>query len=292
MTTSHAQHMAQAPSSDAPSPTTADHKDYVLGTDDAELERLGFQHQLWSHIAHRLWMRAGFQPGQRLIDLGCGPGFASFDLSQLVGTSGSVLAIDASPRYLEFVKSQGAPRGGGAIETLQADAQKLPLDEACADGAFTRWVLSFTPKPERVVAGVAKALKPGACWVVQDYVDWPALFWAPLSTTVPTLRGAIMRHYDSVGADYRIGQKLPAMMERAGMRVRHIEPIVEAVRPGTALWQWPMTFFRIFLPKIVEAGNLAEADMKAILTELEALELEPGAFFWIPPMVGIIAEKL
>lgn len=284
--------MAQAPGKDAPSATTSHHTDYVLGTEDAELERLGFQHQLWSHTAHRLWLRAGFQPGNRIIDLGCGPGFAAFDLSQLVGTQGSVLAIDAAARYLEFVKAQGSPRGGGPIETLQADAQSLPFDEPCADGCFTRWVLSFTPRPERVVAGIAKALRPGACWVVQDYVDWPALHWAPTNTTVPTLRAAITRHYDAVGADYRIAQKLPAMMERAGMRVRHIEPIVEAVRPGTALWQWPMTFFRIFLPKIVAAGNMSEADMNAIIAELEALELEPGAFFWIPPMLGIVAEKL
>lgn len=279
-------HPAQAtPAADAAA-------DYVLGTDDAELRRLGFQHQLWSSVAHQLWLKAGFQPGQRIIDLGCGPGFASLDLAQLVGPAGSVLAIDASPRYLAHLKAISKPAGAATIETLQADAQRLPLDEACADGAFTRWVLSFAPEPERVVAGIAKALRPGAHWVVQDYADWPAIFWAPLNHTLPTLRAAVVRHYDSVHADYRIGQKLPAMMERAGMRVRHIQPIVEAVRPGNALWHWPMVFFRNLLPRVVAAGHLTERDMHAIFAEWEALELEPGAYYWTPPMVAIIAEKL
>ena len=53
--------------------------EYVLGTDRAELERLGLQHQLWSEHAPRAWERAGFQRGMKLLDVGCGPGFATFD---------------------------------------------------------------------------------------------------------------------------------------------------------------------------------------------------------------------
>ena len=54
----------------------APEKPYLLGTDPDEGRRLETQHRLWSPEAHDLWDRAGFGPGDRLLDLGCGPGFA------------------------------------------------------------------------------------------------------------------------------------------------------------------------------------------------------------------------
>src|SRR6266568_3170857 len=75
-------------------------REYVLGTDQDELIRLGFQHQLWLEHASSAWERAGFGPGQRLIDVGCGPGYATFDLSARVGMQGQITAIDASERFI------------------------------------------------------------------------------------------------------------------------------------------------------------------------------------------------
>ena len=57
--------------------------EYVLGTNDEELMRLGFQHRVWGEQAFALWERAGFAPGQTIVDVGCGPGFATLDLARL-----------------------------------------------------------------------------------------------------------------------------------------------------------------------------------------------------------------
>lgn len=63
----------------------ADEIEYVLGTDDAELARLGFQHQVWARVTVAAWEHAGFHRGATLLDVGCGPGYATFDLASLVG---------------------------------------------------------------------------------------------------------------------------------------------------------------------------------------------------------------
>jgi ubiquinone/menaquinone biosynthesis C-methylase UbiE len=80
-------------------------KEYVLGTDRAELERLGLQHQLWLAQAVAAWERAGFRRGHRILDVGCGPGFATVDLAQRVGPRGKFVAVDISQRFLSISKS-------------------------------------------------------------------------------------------------------------------------------------------------------------------------------------------
>src|SRR3954471_10837995 len=79
--------------------------DYLLGTHDEELDRLGFQHSLWRDYATALWNRAGFSPGNRILDVGCGPGFGTLDLSQLTGPAGRVVAVDLSPKYVDHVRA-------------------------------------------------------------------------------------------------------------------------------------------------------------------------------------------
>ncbi|NUQ50132.1 MAG: methyltransferase domain-containing protein, partial [Phycisphaerae bacterium] len=126
-----------------------DHE-YVLGTNEAELERLGLQHRLWGAQAYALWERAGFRPGCTVLDIGCGPGFATFDLAALVGSAGRVIAVDSSKRFLDHVRAQCAARGVGNVELLAADVGRLELPARSLDGAYARWVLCFVPDPAAV----------------------------------------------------------------------------------------------------------------------------------------------
>ena len=162
-----------------PMPPTEENE-YVLGTDDAELARLGFQHRLWSDEAIAHWKRAGFMPGMRILDLGSGPGFASRDLAQLVGHTGHITAADISKRYLDFINNtqqENLAHLAAPIETHLVDAHNIDLPANSFDACYSRWVLSFTPDPMRIVNRIAQALKPGAPFAVQDYSNWPAIFF-------------------------------------------------------------------------------------------------------------------
>ncbi|MEQ1634790.1 MAG: SAM-dependent methyltransferase, partial [Planctomycetota bacterium] len=65
-------------------------REYVLGTGSDELTRLSQQHRLWSNTAHEAWLAARIAPGHRVLDVGCGPGYAAFDLASLVTARGAV----------------------------------------------------------------------------------------------------------------------------------------------------------------------------------------------------------
>ncbi|MBC7753418.1 MAG: hypothetical protein H7Z71_04210 [Moraxellaceae bacterium] len=50
-------------------------KDYVLGADQAEVQHLKLQHDLWRDHLIRLWKKANFFSGQSILERGCGPGY-------------------------------------------------------------------------------------------------------------------------------------------------------------------------------------------------------------------------
>src|SRR5437764_4846854 len=108
--------------------------DYVLGTHDEELARLGLQHRVWRSRALDAWRRAGFTAGQTLLDVGCGPGYATLDLAEIAGASGRVVALDKSARFLDALRSAAVRHGPPNLVARQGELDADPLPEAEVDG--------------------------------------------------------------------------------------------------------------------------------------------------------------
>ena len=135
--------------------------DYVLGSHGEELQRLGAQHQVWHGHTAALWDRAGFGAGQKLLDAGCGPGFASVDLAHRVGRSGHVLGVDESDAFVPSATERAAALALPQAQFVCADLRTMPFEPESLDGVFLRWVASFLPQPGRLFARLAAALRPG-----------------------------------------------------------------------------------------------------------------------------------
>ena len=275
--------------------TAADHRanrpEYVLGTGDDELQRLGLQHRLWADEANQIWRDAGFGPGQTILDVGSGPGFAAFDLAPLLNPGGKVLAIDESQRYIDFLSAEAQRRGLTNISASVGDAQAIDLPPESIDGAWERWVMCFTPDPRAVVEGVARALKPGGVFASMDYFNYRSLTLAPHSDLFEPVKRAIRESWIDYGGDDDIAGKLPRLMRDAGLEVTQIRSITRIARPGDSMWLWPTSYFEVFLPKIVEEGYLKESDRAAFMDEWAKRSNDPDCFFCTPPMVAIIARK-
>ncbi|HEX5221607.1 MAG TPA: methyltransferase domain-containing protein [Verrucomicrobiae bacterium] len=274
-----------------PSPPCTNEKEYVLGTDRAELERLGLQHQLWSAQAAAAWERAAFRRGHRILDVGCGPGFATIDLAQRVGRRGKVVAVDISQRFLDHLKERATACGLTNIQTIQASVERLPIRESDFDGAYARWVLCFVPRPAAVLTQVARRLKRGGVFVIQDYYQYENILIAPECEAFRRVFRAVHKSWRARGGDPDIGCRLPGLLRRAGYEVREMNPLVRLARPGSTLWDWPDTFFDIYLPSLVKTGFITVADERNFRREWAKRSRNPDAFFTSPPMVEIIAVK-
>ena len=56
-------------------------RDSVKDLKTHEITWLGFQNRVWGEQAFAIWKQAGFAPGQTILDVGCGPGFGTLELS-------------------------------------------------------------------------------------------------------------------------------------------------------------------------------------------------------------------
>lgn len=266
-------------------------REYILGTDADELVRLGFQHQVWSVEAGLGWENAGFAPGDRLLDVGCGPGYATFDLARLVGARGSVHAVDVSERFIDHLQNQIRGRGIGNISTQTADVEAMELPAESFDGAYARWVLCFIANPERVVATVARALKPGARFVVQDYCHYEGVTIGPPHPIFERIFEAVAQSWRQRGGDPNVGARLPEMMVRNGFEIRSVRSISRIARSASPLWQWPATFFANFLPVLLENRAITQEEKETFAREWEARSTNPAAFFSTPPMAEVVGVK-
>ena len=118
-----------------------------------------------------------------------------------------------------------------------------------------------------------------------------AILVAPPDARTDQVIDSIVSAWRDSGGDPRVGASLPPLMERCGLRVEVVEPVVRIARPGTPLWGWPRAFFDSFLPGLVAQGRLSPHALEEFDRRWAELERIPGACFHSPPMVRIVARK-
>lgn len=265
--------------------------DYVLGTADEELSRLGFQAQVWRSVAHELWDRAGFRWGQDFLDVGCGPGFATVDLARIAGPEGSVLGVDLSSKYLSFVEKHQTVPLSAPVKTRQADVQAMELEPNSFDGAFERWCLCFVPDPAAAIQRVARALRPGGAFAIFEYADYESMCLTPEGPALKRLIGCVSESFRAGGGDPNLARRLPQLLADAGLIVESMQPRVRVAEPGSQLWQWPESFFRIYGRALVEQGKFPATHQEEFEREWAAASANPHARFYTPLMVELVARK-
>jgi SAM-dependent methyltransferase len=113
------------------------------------------------------------QPGDRVLDIGCGFGDTAHRIAGLVGAQGHVLGVDAAPRFIESARDE---YGAANVRFEVADVERTTLGEGF-DLAFSRFGTVFFANPVHALRNVREALRPGGrlCMVVWRHKldnDW------------------------------------------------------------------------------------------------------------------------
>lgn len=270
----------------------SEERDYLLGTHDAEVERLGLQHRVWRPRVLDAWRRAGITVGSNVIDAGAGPGWASLDLAEIVGPQGRVHALERSARFVDVLNRSAAARGLRNIEAATVDLVTDHLPATGADAFWIRWVLAFVSDPAAVLAKLHAALRPGGVAVIHEYLDYGTFSILPDNPAIEDFKRLVVEDWRASGGEPDIGRFLPALLPAAGFRIRSMQPIVETVRKGDLVWQWPTTWVRNYPSHLVDAGKVDQAWADRVTGVLDAAEGDPNAVIVTPMVLEIIAEKV
>ncbi len=267
------------------------HQDYHLGTSDQEAQRLGFQHQVWQDVTEQLWRKAEFGYGQTILDLGCGPGFATVELARLVGPAGRIEAVDAAETFLRPLQNSLDAAGLSHVRVQQGDAQNIPLANQSVDRVFVRWLMCFVPGPASVCQEIARVLRPGGKVVLWDYFNYMSVNVFPQQAAIHRIFEAYYQSALSHQGSFDIAQQLPGMLLQSGLQVQELLPINRTARPGSMIWRWVSSFHDSYLPKLIESGLMTGKEAEDFRLAWQQAEKDPATFFFSPPMLGIVAVK-
>lgn len=268
--------------------------EYVLGTHDAERDRLVFQHGLWLDEARRAWAAAGVTAGSRVLDLGCGPGLATESLLEVVGPRGQVTGLEIAPRFIAQASARCAAAGRLDTRILPFDVMHdaLPADCRVAfDAVWCRWLAMFVSEPRRIVERAHDALRVGGHVAFHEYVNYGTYSLWPRGERVAEFVQHAIASFARDGGDAHVARRLPSLLVETGFEIVSLRQIARVGRPNEPLWNWPGGFVRTYAPRLVELGFADQRWTDALLAEVKAAESDPGAFFVAPTVLEIIARK-
>jgi arsenite methyltransferase len=214
----------------------------------------------------------GAGSGERIVDVGCGPGFYVSELLGQVGPDGRVVGIDASPAMLPLAARRCA--GDRNAGLLAADVASLPVRESAFDAALCVQVLEYVPDVAAVLAGLRRALRPGGRLVVWD-VDWATVSW---HSSDPARMERVLRTWDGHLAHPSLPRTLAPHLRSAGFEQVSVTGHTFATTQAS-----PDTFAGSLIPLIeqfvADRNGISPQDASAWSAEQRQLGTD-GEFFF------------
>jgi ubiquinone/menaquinone biosynthesis C-methylase UbiE len=212
------------------------------------------------------------QPGEGILDVGCGSGFYVGELLEQVGPNGAVTGVDASPAMLAVAAKR--VEGHDNVELHESDVTTLPVPDAAFDAALSVQVLEYVPDVTAALVEVHRTLRPGGRVVIWD-VDWETVSW---HSEDPARMRRMLDAWDRHLVHPSLPQTLAPCLRAAGF-----EDVVAEGHGFATTQRDPETYggaLADLLPQYaVDQGGLDAADAEAWKAEQEQLS-ERGEFFF------------
>lgn len=245
-----------------------------LADPDQELGRLERQAQV-ARALEMAWLKGlAIDPGSALADIGCGPGFMTHALAQLV-PEGSVVGVDTDADLVAQAQASVPPEDAARLRFVHASAEGMPLDSASVDLAYARFLVQHLPRPAAVLAEIRRIVRPGGRVVVVD-TDDGGLALHPEPTGFQALLAASQAAQERRGGDRHVGRKLKALLQDVGL-----EDVTLEVVPFTSEQVGMEAFLDIclgFKSLIIDDAEMPRAAVQEALSAARALTEEPTAF--------------
>jgi ubiquinone/menaquinone biosynthesis C-methylase UbiE len=118
---------------------------------------------------HEIVAALGLSPGMSVADVGAGTGLFTQLFAEKVGQTGRVYAVDIATGFLAHIATEAKKRGRTQVLTVQGSQLTVNLPRQSVDLVFLCDVYHHLENPEKTLASIREALRPGGTLVVVDF---------------------------------------------------------------------------------------------------------------------------
>lgn len=211
------------------------------------------------------------QPGERVIDIGAGPGFLAADIADLTGPTGGVMGIDISDDLIARAKARNSRTW---LDYAKGDATTLPVEENSFDVAVSTQVAEYMTDLAPFCAEIARVLKPGGRGLILT-TDWEGQRWYSAD---PDRMARILRAEMTSVAQTNVPRVLAPHLRAAGLIVTGVS-CHEIVNLDRSEGNYSARRTQTVVDYVGPTGTIPAQELAAFAAEQDDLDAN-GAYFY------------
>ena len=160
--------------------STDQEREFIFPTGRAWAQELGYPEPELARVPDAIvesfagvanhWRFGGVEPGQVVLDLGCGAGTDLLIAAQNAGPTGRAIGVDMTAAMLERAAAGAHEMGLENVELHESLIEALPLEDASVDVVISNGVIDLVPDKDAVFAEIDRVLRPGGRLQFADVV--------------------------------------------------------------------------------------------------------------------------
>jgi arsenite methyltransferase len=160
--------------------STDQDQDFIFPTGRSWAQDLGYPEPELSRVPNETvesfagvanpWVHGRVEPGQTVLDLGCGAGTDLLISAQMVGPEGRVIGVDMTESMLTRARQSAAAMDLHNVELHQSLIESLPVEDASVDVVISNGVIDLVPDKDAAFGEIDRVLRPGGRLQIADVV--------------------------------------------------------------------------------------------------------------------------
>ena len=223
------------------------------------------------------------QPGERVLDVGCGPGFLLAEMAAEVGVTGWLSGIDVSADMLALARDRCSPIS--TIELKETNALSLPFADGSYDAVVSTQVYEYVVDIASALREAGRVLRTGGRLLIVA-TDWESSVW---NNSDEARMARVLEAWREHGADSRLPRSLPKRLREAGLELERV-----AVIPIINIEYDPNTYSHSMISLMAKFGagrhGLTEQVVQSWADDLKAYG-ERSEYFFSVNRYAFIARK-